>query len=96
MKLPKAINILGRPFRVETRERFEKAGVMNTGKQHIIINIGEEVADDFVVDTLLHEVLHAADELLQLKLKHGQVYRLAAVLTQVLRDNPELVKVFAK
>lgn len=43
-------------------------------------------------DVLLHEVLHAVDEQLDLRLKHKQIHALAVGLLQVLRENPHFVQ----
>ncbi len=42
------------------------------------------------LDTLLHEMLHAADAMHNIKLTEKQVYILAEALTFILRDNPWL------
>jgi len=47
-----------------------------------------------VVETLLHEILHACYAVMDLKEKEGEettVTRLATALTMVFRDNPDLV-----
>ena len=40
---------------------------------------------------LLHEILHAIDEQLDMRLKHRQVHALAVAIMQVLRENDDLV-----
>ena len=47
-----------------------------------------------VIDTLLHEVMHACYAVMDLKDKEGEettVTRLATAMTMVFRDNPKLV-----
>lgn len=41
--------------------------------------------------TVLHELLHAIDDFLNLEMTHQEVYVLSQVLYQVIADNPQLV-----
>lgn len=43
-------------------------------------------------DTLLHEVIHAIDYSLNLRMKERQVHALAAGLLATLRENPDFVR----
>lgn len=40
-----------------------------------------------VLDTFIHEVLHAVDETYDIGLSHRQVHQLGAILAQILIDN---------
>jgi hypothetical protein len=42
------------------------------------------------VDTFIHEILHALNDIKAIKLSHRQIYHLAEGLTRVLKDNKDL------
>lgn len=43
-------------------------------------------------DTLIHEMLEAINSMIELRLEHRTITSLGAVLHQVLRDNPKLMR----
>ena len=88
---PASIRIIGKKFTVSypTSVDGELVGECDTDKQMITVLDGQPLESE--QDTLLHEVLHAIDEMVDAKLKESQVKRLATGLLAVLKDNPKLV-----
>ena len=88
---PASIRIIGKKFTVSYPASVdgELVGECDTDKQMITVLDGQPLESE--QDTLLHEVLHAIDEMVDAKLKESQVKRLATGLLAVLKDNPKLV-----
>lgn len=90
---PEKIDILGKKFTIkllEPEEQEDSDGYMELSKQVIAIRL--QPANDYNHDTGLHEVIHAIDEILRLKLKEHQVHQLASGLIAVLKQNPLFVE----
>jgi len=64
-------------------------GECDVDKQQIFVRDGQPLESE--QDTVLHELLHAVDEAMGLKLKESQVKGAATGLLAVLKDNPSLV-----
>ena len=94
VKPPKALTILGRPFRLRMRTAKtmkDAAGLCRIGEGYIDILRGQRPFDE--ADTILHEVLHAI-RYCQGREDGGEVEEdyvrsLATGLIGVLQDNPE-------
>lgn len=93
MKRPERLKIIGKRF---TAQYVAGAplddglnGECDSDKQQILVRDGQPLESE--QDTLLHEVLHAIDEAMGLKLKEAQVKGAATGLLAVLKDNPALV-----
>lgn len=87
---PAAIRILGKRFTVSYPESVEGdlVGECDTDKQTIAVQDAMPLESE--QDTLLHECLHAIDEMVDAGLKESQVKRLATGLLAVLKDNPKM------
>lgn len=88
---PKVIDVLGKKFEVvllKDEEEKDSDGYMELSEQRIGIRLHK--AMDYNHDTLFHELTHAVDEIMHLKLKEHQVHILAAGLIAVLKQNKEL------
>lgn len=98
MKRPACIRILGKPFKVEfgTGDPLEKGdmGDCNTEGQVLTIREGQPLGNE--QDSLLHEAIHAISDYMEIRLKEGQVTKLATGLLAVLKDNPGLMAYFRK
>lgn len=88
MKRPERIRILGKAFKVTNIVPDELLGECDTDTQTLAIRDGQPLESE--QDTILHEVLHAVDEAMGLKLKEAQVKGIATGLLAVLKDNPAL------
>ena len=88
---PAHIRILGKRFAVSYPETVDGdlVGECDTDKQTITVQ--DKLPLESEQDTLLHEVLHAIDEMVDAKMKESQVKILATGLLAVLKDNPKLV-----
>jgi len=56
------------------------------------ITLAPGIAEDHLRVTLLHELLHAIDDLAGARIKHSHIYLISQVLFAVLRGNPELAQ----
>jgi hypothetical protein len=92
MKRPERIRILGKKFTVIYAAGAPLDDGLNgecdSDKQQILVRDSQPLESE--QDTLLHEVLHAIDEAMGLKMKEAQVKGAATGLLAVLKDNPAL------
>jgi hypothetical protein len=98
MKRLDRIRILGKPFKVVfgTEAPLEDGdmGDCNTEGQVLTIRDGQPQANE--QDSVLHEVIHAVSDYMEIRLKEGQVTKLATGLLAVLKDNASLVAYLKK
>lgn len=90
MKIPASVKVGCYSYRVErpTRPLIEGSPVWgHYSNVHQRILVDESVSEDRAAVTLLHEALHAIDDLVHLDLTEEQVIRLAPALLAFLRDN---------
>lgn len=90
MKRPERIRILGKRFTVTYGGPMEDGLVGECDSDALRISIRDNQPLESEQDTLLHEVLHAVDEAMGLKMKEAQVKGAATGLLAVLKDNPAL------
>ncbi len=90
---PASLKILGKPFKVtfgnEAPLEDGDMGDCSTEGQAITIREGQPLENE--QDSLLHEVIHAVSDYMEINLKEGQVTKLATGLLAVLKDNPKFV-----
>ena len=90
---PERIKILAKPFKVEFREgpplEAGDMGNCDTEAQAITIRPNQPLENE--QDSVLHEVLHAVSDYMEINLREGQVTKLATGLLAVLKDNPKFV-----
>ena len=86
MKRPERIRILGKAFKVTNVVPDDLNGECDTDTQTISIRDGQPLESE--QDTMLHEVIHAIDEAMDVKMKETQVKKMATALLAVLKDNP--------
>lgn len=89
---PQSIQVLGKTYAVEFVDKVDDKDSfgeheMSTQK----IKIKNEQHHESSRETLLHEVIHAVEEQLDLGMKEKQVHGLAVGLFQVLRENAALL-----
>lgn len=91
-KLPtRELLILGKTFKFKLKEfTGEQYGEMQYGDQKVLIEPRQ--TDESAKDSAMHEIVHAIDRTLGLKLKEHQVHALGAALVQVMWDNPKFMK----
>ena len=93
MTTPISIVVVGKTYSasfVDSVDDEDSNGEHDLQKQQI--KVKNSIHEVLQRDTLLHEVLHAIDEQLDLRMKHRQIHALAVALLQVLRENPALVR----
>ena len=94
MYIPQKIKIGGFNIPIEISKDLmiheNKYGNYNTVNH--IITISEQASQDQKNNTLCHEIIEGIDSIYDLKLPHDKITIIAAVLHQVLNDNPEIFK----
>jgi hypothetical protein len=90
---PQVITVLGQPFTVEylPKRVLDRDAVGHTSTSTQELHVLEGQGHHQERDTLLHEILHVASNVVGQDLKERQILALAPVLLDVLRRNPELV-----
>lgn len=93
MNPPDLVRVLGRdiPLQEVGVEALLKA-VGEYDYEHQIVRYREGQQPVFQADTILHELLHAIDDAMQLDMKERQVYCVAVGLVALLRDNPDFLE----
>jgi hypothetical protein len=95
MKRPERIRVLGKAFKVTNGPLEDNLnGECDTDKQTLAVRDGQPLESE--QDTLLHEVIHAIDEAMGLKMKEAQVKGCATGLLAVMKDNPGLMAYLRK
>ena len=90
---PRTVRVIGKTFAIEYVEAVDDEG--NSGEHRRddqLIKIKLKQHPETLRETLLHEVIHAVEEQLDLGMKERQVHSLAIGLFQVLRENRDLVE----
>lgn len=98
MKRPERVRVMGKRINIQycAGEPLDDGlnGECDVDKQQILVREGQPLESE--QDTVLHELLHAIDESMGLKLKESQVKGAATGLLAVLKDNPSLVTYLRK
>lgn len=92
MIIPNKVQILGQCYTIEFLEPKKKRGFIGRCFPHgNHIQLSQELCEDKMGETFIHEVLHAIDENLELGIKHKSINRLGLALYQFLKDNNYIV-----
>lgn len=93
MRRPERVRVLGKRVTIEycTGAPLDDGlnGECDVDRQRILVREGQPLESE--QDTLLHELLHAIDESMGLRMKESQVKGAATGLLAVMKDNPALV-----
>ena len=84
----KTLKIVGKRYKIIIKEEFEDCGQCDDAKQTLTIQKG--MPKDLELDTLIHEITHAIDYQMDLKMNERQVHGVGTGLAAVLMDNPKL------
>jgi hypothetical protein len=85
------VKILGKTYSVQVVDQVDEQdslGECNDTLQRILVKSGQP--PDQTMDTVIHEITHAIDYQMHLGLTERQVHCVAAGLTAVFLDNPNL------
>lgn len=89
--LPESVTVLGKTYTIEGATINDKSsGECDSIKQHIKIDM--EWHSDMQQDTLLHEIVHAIDDQLNLKMGERRVNNMATGILAVMKDNPQICR----
>lgn len=90
MVIPNKVNVLYKLYEVEEQhnlhDEHELYGQIHYLPEKIFLNADASVEQKKA--TLLHELLHALDEMYNINLKEKQVEKLGNALYMLIRDNP--------
>ena len=90
--VPSSLRIIGKDYEVQHKDKAaspEDLGLCDDEAQ--IINVRIDIADDSIIETLLHECIHAISSGMKLSLTERQVHGLGVGLYALFKDNPDLV-----
>lgn len=89
--LPPKLRVLGRDIPVVFVDELPKAfGEYDYEAQIVRIRTGQQPS--FEADTVLHELIHAIDDVMQLGMSERQVHCSAAGLIALFKDNPTFLE----
>ena len=88
---PESFQLLGKAWQVKFGNMADDGMYGQCHHSELKIDVSTAQPLDGQKDTLLHEVTHAIDLELGLKLREKQVRRLATATLSWMRDNPEIV-----
>ncbi len=98
LKRPERVKVLGKRITISylTSAPLDDGlnGECDVDKQQILVRDGQPLESE--QDTVLHELLHAIDEAMGLRMKESQVKGAATGLLAVLKDNPGLTAYLRK
>jgi uncharacterized protein YpuA (DUF1002 family) len=89
------LKIVGKTYTLSLVDQVDdqdSLGECNDVLQRILVKSGQK--PDQLMDTILHEVVHAVDYQMHLGLTERQVHAVAAGLTAVFLDNPDFCKLW--
>jgi hypothetical protein len=92
---PKYLKIIGREYEVSYLEELKDVvGECDWDNLKIRIKTGQPPSLE--IDTLLHEVVHAIDNAMQLNMNERQVYCMTTGLIATLKDNQQFLEYLYK
>lgn len=93
MKIPGKIKVLYKEYTVEETVNLHDNGGDLYGQIHYLqekIFLNVDAREEQKKSTLLHELIHAMDEIYSIGLKEKQVKKLGNAFYMLQKDNPEL------
>ena len=101
MTLPKSVRICGIDHKITLMkhcnpDNLKQVGVCMYLQSEIKLSThwedGQKLSDDYLLNTLLHEVLHAIESRFDMEFKEKQIELLSNGLFAFLKDNPGVFK----
>lgn len=93
MNIPEKIKVLYKEYTVEETANLHDNGGDLYGQIHYLpekIFLNVDASEEQKKSTLLHELIHALDEMYDIRLKEKQVKKLGNAFYMLQKDNPEL------
>ena len=93
--IPGVFKLFGQNWKIRYGNKHEmddNLGLCQTDDFEILIQPGQ--TEESMTHTLLHELCHSIEQKLHLNLTEAQVDLMALGLLNLLRDNPDLLKIF--
>lgn len=93
IKRPNSVRVFGRNYSLNYVPEYMGLSDMGTTDNHnLLINIKEHQLPLEEADTILHEVIHAIEYVMDLEMSEHQVRALATGLLGVFQDNPKFAR----
>ena len=93
MKIPKRVKILGQIYTVGYQSEMQD-DMGECDYQNNTITLLSGMPEEKMMQTFLHEIVHAIDFTMNLNLKENQVDNMSVALYQILKENNIVVKPF--
>ena len=93
MNIPEKVKILYKEYTVEEQENLHDGSADLYGQVHYLpekILLNTDSSDEQKKATLIHELIHALDEMYCINLKESQVENLGTAMYMLIRDNPHM------
>lgn len=88
MKLPDVVRVLGRDIPIYVLDELPAKAWGEYDYEMQIVRVRAGQQPQFEADTVLHELIHAIDDVMQLYMKERQVHCVASGLIALFKDNP--------
>lgn len=89
-QIPDKIRFLGREVAINLDPKYEDDGLFDPKHLNITVRPEQRISEE--MDTLLHEVLHCIDHLMNTSMSERQVRLMATGLIAIFQDNPEFAE----
>lgn len=93
MKIPEEVNILYKTYTVNESFSLHEGADELYGRIHFLqqqIELNAEISEEQKKSTLIHEIIHALDEMYIIGLEETQVEKLGNAVYMFIRDNPKM------
>ena len=97
MNQPKTVKVLGKTYRILFVDLVDDDGSSGSHSfASLEVRLDKNLHAEVQAETLLHELIHAVEEHMDLELTEKQVHGLSVGLFQVLRDNRPIASFISK
>lgn len=94
-KIPDSVRIIGKTYDIVLLPKAampNEYGLCDSERQRIHVMV--DASNATIIDTLIHECLHAIDFSMHLELTERQVHAASSGLAALFLDNPQLINLF--
>lgn len=96
MNIPESVKVGYKDYQVVKVDNLDDGTNLLFGEvmyHDEVIKLANKYPENQMKCTLIHELVHAVDDMLGIDLKEEQVIKLGAGLYQVIKDNPDMFRV---
>lgn len=95
MHVPTIVKVLYKEFAVEKQPGLHDGADVLYGRVDgidQIITLNDDASEEQNQATLIHEMIHAYDDLMSIELKEEQTTKLGTAIYMMVKDNPEMFR----